>query len=361
MRAPCSLIRPLSGVSAAAAMSICDQILAGKSPAIIKVKELVRQVANSDLNVIICGESGVGKELVAQALHLSSNRREKPFVKVNCAAIPRELLESELFGYERGAFTGADRTKMGKFELAHSGTIFLDEIGDMPLSLQSKMLQVLQDFQFSRLGAKTDVKVNCWVLAATNQDLEQAVRENRFREDLYYRLNIIRIFIPPLRERPEDIDLLIDYFAAQFAERIERPVFEFTEAARDFFHRYSWPGNVRELKNTVERLMILGDWKTVKDELIARESRKALEPEEILETPEVVSEPLEREIPQQPKRRFPPLKEVKKQAVREAEGKLISEVLRETDWNRKKAAKLLQISYKALLYKIKELNLRREE
>jgi two-component system response regulator AtoC len=341
-------------------MNICDQILAGSSSAIVKVKELIRQVANSDLNVIICGESGVGKELVAQALHLSSNRKEKPFVKVNCAAIPRELLESELFGYERGAFTGAEKTKMGKFELAHSGTIFLDEIGDMPLSLQSKMLQVLQDFQFSRLGAKSDVKVNCWVLAATNQDLEQAVRDNRFREDLYYRLNIIRIFIPPLRERHEDIELLIDYFAGQFAERIERTLFEFTDSARSFLRHYSWPGNVRELKNTVERLMILGDWQTVKDELMARETRQ-IDGHELTTQP---SPPIPSELelpPPEPKRRFPPLKEVKKKAVQEAEGRLISEVLRETDWNRKRAAKLLEVSYKALLYKIKDLNLRRED
>jgi two-component system response regulator AtoC len=340
-------------------MDICDQILAGNSAAILKVKELVRQVANSDLNVIICGESGVGKELVAQALHLSSHRKSKPFVKVNCAAIPSELLESELFGYERGAFTGADRTKMGKFELAHSGTIFLDEIGDMSLSLQSKMLQVLQDFQFSRLGAKTDVKVNCWVLAATNQDLEQNVREGLFREDLFYRLNIIRIFIPPLRERPEDIDMLIDHFAGQFADKIERAMFEFSDGARAFLRQYSWPGNVRELKNTVERLMILGDWRTVKDELLAR-ATKQFNGHELITQP---SPPTAEELAEvtEPKRRFPPLKEVKKKAVQEAEGKLISEVLRETDWNRKRAAKLLQISYKALLYKIKELNLRRED
>ena len=340
-------------------MDVCDQILAGTSPAILKVKELVRQVANSDLNVIICGESGCGKELVAQALHLSSHRENKPFVKVNCAAIPRELLESELFGYERGAFTGADRSKMGKFELAHSGTIFLDEIGDMPLPLQSKMLQVLQDFQFSRLGAKSDVKVNCWVLAATNQDLEQAVREGRFREDLYYRLNIIRIFIPPLRERPEDIDLLIDYFSDQFSQRIERTIFEFDDIVRGFLLNYSWPGNVRELKNTVERLMILGDWRTVKEELLSRESGKPEMHQPPVDVPPI---PPSQEIsPQETKPRFPPLKEVKKKAVQAAERKLISEVLRETDWNRKKAAKLLQISYKALLYKIKELGLRRED
>ncbi len=340
-------------------MNVCDEIFAGKSPSILKVKELIRQVANSDLNVIICGESGVGKELVAQALHLSSDRSQKPFVKVNCAAIPSELLESELFGYERGAFTGADKSKMGKFELAHSGTIFLDEIGDMSLSLQSKMLQVLQDFQFSRLGAKTDVKVNCWVLAATNQDLEQCVKEGRFREDLYYRLNIIRIFIPPLRERREDIGVLIDHFAEQFAEKIERPLFDFNDAARRFLHDYSWPGNVRELKNTVERLMILGDWRTVKEELLSRETRR-IDGHELTTQP-TRTQPIEQEVPPEPKKRFPSLKEVKKKAVQEAEGKLISEVLKETDWNRKRAAKLLQISYKALLYKIKEFELRREE
>jgi two-component system response regulator AtoC len=340
-------------------MDICEQILVGKSLSILKVRELVRQVANSDLNIIISGESGVGKELVAQGLHLSSNRKGKPFVKVNCAAIPSELLESELFGYERGAFTGADRTKPGKFELAHSGTIFLDEIGDMPLFLQSKMLQVLQDFQFSRLGAKNDVKVNCWVLAATNHDIEQDVREGLFREDLYYRLNIIRIFIPPLRERREDIDVLIDHFAGQFAEKIERTLFEFSHGVRDFLRQYSWPGNVRELKNTVERLMILGDWRTVKEELLARETRR-FDGHELTTRP---SPPIpdEQDKITEPKKKFPPLKEVKKKAVQEAEGKLISEVLRETDWNRKRAAKILQISYKALLYKIKELNLHREE
>jgi two-component system response regulator AtoC len=340
-------------------MSICDQIFAGKSPPIVKVKELIRQVANSDLNIIICGESGVGKELVAQALHLSSNRKEKPFVKVNCAAIPSELLESELFGYERGAFTGADRSKMGKFELAHTGTIFLDEIGDMPVSLQAKMLQVLQDFQFSRLGAKNDVRVNCWVLAATNQDLERCVKEGRFREDLYYRLNIIRIFIPPLRERQDDINLLIDHFGKQFAEKIKRPLFEFTDGAREFFREYSWPGNVRELKNTVERLMILGDWRTVKSELLARETRQFNGHELTTQVPPPLLE--QQEVASEPKKKFPTLKEVKKKAVQEAEGKLISVVLKETDWNRKKAAKLLEISYKALLYKIKDLGLRRDE
>jgi transcriptional regulator with PAS, ATPase and Fis domain len=340
-------------------MDVCDRILVGNSPHILRVKELIRQVSNSDLNVVLYGESGVGKELVAQALHLLSNRKDKPFIKVNCAAIPSELLESELFGYERGAFTGADRTKMGKFELAQNGTILLDEIGDMPLMLQSKMLQVLQDLQFSRLGAKNDVKVNCWVLAATNHDLEQDVRDRLFRGDLYYRLNIITIFIPPLRERLEDIDLYIDYFAGQFAEKIENPSFEFSADVRDFFRQYSWPGNVRELKNMVERLTLLGDWRTVKEELLARETRQIKGHE--LTTHPLPPTPNDLHREELPKKKFPCLKDVKKKAVLEAEGKLIREVLRETDWNRKRAAEILQISYKALLYKIKDLKLRRAD
>jgi two-component system response regulator AtoC len=339
-------------------MDVPDRMLVGNSPPILRVKELIHQVANSDLSVVLSGESGVGKELVAQALHLSSDRKDKPFVKVNCAAIPNQLLESELFGYERGAFTGADKTKPGKFELAKDGTILLDEIGDMPLVLQSKMLHVLQDLQFSRLGARGDVKVNCWVLASTNHDLEQDVRDRLFREDLYYRLNIINIFIPPLRERPEDIDLFIDYFAGQFAQKIEGPVFEFTADVRDFFRQYSWPGNVRELKNMVERLMLLGDWATLKEELLARETRR-INGHELTTRP---SPPTPNDLISErpPKKKFPCLKEVKKKAIVEAEGKLISEVLRETDWNRKRAAEILQISYKALLYKIKDLNLRRD-
>lgn len=329
-------------------MDVCDRLLIGESQPIKKTKELIRQVANSDLNVIVCGESGVGKELVAQSLHLSSIRRDRPFIKVNCAAIPGELLESELFGYEKGAFTGADRSKQGKFEVAHKGTMLLDEIGDMPMFLQSKMLQVLQDLQFSRLGGKRDVKVDCWVMAATNQELEQAIREGRFREDLYYRLNIIRIFIPPLRERTDDILPLINHFRKEFAENSYEARFEFDGDVMQFLHNYAWPGNVRELKNVVGRLMLLGDWDTLKEELLGRDTRKISG-----RAKEGVAEDLE--APAQ--KTFPPLKEVKKKAVQEAESKLISAVLKETGWNRKRAAKILQISYKALLYKIKELDL----
>ena len=336
-------------------MHICDKILIGESKAILEVKDRIRQVANSDLNVAICGESGVGKELVAQALHLSSLRKAGPFIKVNCAAIPGELLESELFGYEKGAFTGAHRTKRGKFEIAHNGTIFLDEIGDMSLFLQAKMLQVLQDLQFSPLGAKKDVKVDCWIIAATNQDLELNVSNGLFREDLYYRLNIIKIVVPPLRERPEDILPLANHFMRDFPDSPERSTFELTDDVIDFFHSYTWPGNVRELKNVVGRLTLLGDWNTFKSELLARETRK----EGKHERDYVSSSPLAKDQESIEQKTFPPLKEVKKRAVQEAERKLISAVLAETGWNRKRAAKILQISYKALLYKIKGLGLDR--
>ena len=219
--------------------------------------------------------------------------------------------------------------------------------------LQSKMLQVLQDLQFSRLGGKKDVQVDCWVMAATNQELEQSIREGRFREDLYYRLNIIRIFIPPLRERRDDIRPLINYFSQEFAENSYNSSFDFSGEAMEFLHEYSWPGNVRELKNVVGRLMLLGDWDTLKQELLGRDISR-------IDSRQLGAQPGapfadDPELGEQKK--FPPLKEVKKKAVQEAEGKLINAVLQETGWNRKKAAKILQISYKALLYKIKELGL----
>jgi len=338
-------------------MTIIDQLLIGQSPAIQKVKNLVGQVANSDLNALISGESGVGKELVAQALHLSSHRKNRPFIKVNCAAIPSELLESELFGYEKGAFTGAERAKEGKFEIAHKGTILLDEIGDMPLSLQSKMLQVLQDLQFSRLGGKEDVRVDCWLLAATNHDLEQDIRQGLFREDLYYRLNIIKIYIPPLRERPEDIEPLVYYFSQQLAERIERPLCKFTDEILEVFRKSPWPGNVRELRNVVSRLMLLGDWEAVRKELLASDPA-GIDGSQLAGFPSLRDTEDGRRSPEQ---RFPSLKDIKRRAVQDAERRLIASVLVETGWNRKKAAKILGVSYKAILYKIKELKLDRTD
>jgi len=327
----------------------------GKSPQIVKIRELIDQVASTNLNVLICGESGVGKELVAQELYLRSPRAKKPFVKINCAAIPRELLESELFGYSKGAFTGASQDKPGKFEMANQGVLFLDEIGDMPLELQAKLLQVLQDGQFSRLGSPRDLKVDTWIMAATNQDLEENIRKGTFREDLYYRLNIIKIYIPPLRERKEDIILLVNHFYRQFRKEYPRTRFQLTKQIKEYLQEYPWPGNVRELRNVVQRLVILKDWQTLKAELDLRRQEgtrdrgkdqpAAQEHGQVGEAGRTSHEEVGV---------FLPLKEVKRRAIEEAERKAILSVLHKTNWNRRKAAEILQISYKALLYKIKQ-------
>ncbi|HPP45740.1 MAG TPA: sigma-54 dependent transcriptional regulator, partial [Methanomassiliicoccaceae archaeon] len=293
------------------------------------------------------GESGTGKELVARALHYQSSLRDKPFVKVNCAALPRELLESELFGYERGAFTGAYKAKAGKFELANNGTIFLDEIGEMDLSIQSKLLQVLQEGTFSRLGGKQDVKVNVRVIAATNRDLRKAIQEGTFREDIYYRLNEVNITIPSLCERVEDITYLFEYFLDVYNEKYGKNLQVDKETLYPLLLSYPWPGNVRELKNQVKRLVILGD---VEDIMNYLENGKAhLSPGRpsrgngsgMLEIDQGESEII-------------PLKLAAKEASVKAERDMILKALRGTNWNKKRAAHLLQVSYKALLYKIKE-------
>ena len=242
--------------------------LIGTSESIKKIRELIEHVAGTDLNVVITGESGVGKEVVAQNLYHESHRKDKPFIQVNCAAIPDGLLESELFGFERGAFTGADRNKRGKFELAHQGCIFLDEIGDMSPSLQSKLLHVLQSGEFAPLGSEREVRSNAWVIAATNQDLQKKVKEGLFREDLYYRFNTIKIHIPPLRDRPEDIPPLIDYYIEEYAskfdgKKISKPDFDAMEKLKT----YSWPGNVRELQNILKSSMVIGNWEEIIDDL----------------------------------------------------------------------------------------------
>ena len=332
------------------------KMLVGNSEAILRLRETIQQVANSSSSVLICGETGVGKGLVAQTLHLMSDRKDRKLVRVNCAAIPDQLLESELFGFEKGAFTGAHQTNIGRFELAHLGTILLDEIGDMPLTLQSKILHVLEDLHFSRLGGNGDIKVDCRVLATTNHNLEQCVEEGRFRKDLYYRLNTVKISIPPLRERSEDIEPLLDYFSRQIVNNNGKRAFNLNDnGVFDFFCQYSWPGNVRELKNVVENLMLLGDWPTVREELLARQT-------DDLDTNESKTEPSSTSVKDNAEEmrldeQVPSLKEVKKRAVQEAEAQLIESVLRKTDWNRKEAANILQVSYKALLYKIKEYGL----
>lgn len=231
--------------------------IVGKSPAMQQVFKMVGRVSHSDAAVMITGESGSGKELVARAIHHHSQRSEKNFVAINCAAIPEQLLESELFGHEKGAFTGATGQRAGRFEQSHGGTLFLDEIGDMPMSLQSKILRVLQDGQFSRVGGNEVLRSNARIIAATNKNLESEVGERRFREDLFYRLNVVRIQLPPLRQRVEDIQILVEYFLQKVANQKRLPKLRISEDAIRLLESHSWPGNVRELENTIERACVL--------------------------------------------------------------------------------------------------------
>ena len=233
--------------------------IVGKSPALEAVLEQVERVAPTDSTVLIQGETGTGKELIAQAIHNVSRRYGRPYVKLNCAAIPFDLLESELFGYERGAFTGAIAQKIGRFEMAHTGTLFLDEIGDIPLPLQPKLLRVLQEQEFERLGSGRTHRVDVRLVAATHQDLAQMVKRNEFRSDLYYRLNVFPIVLPPLRERREDIALLVSHFVETFSRRMNKRISNIPKETLDAFTSYSWPGNVRELQNLVERAVIRSD------------------------------------------------------------------------------------------------------
>lgn len=307
-----------------------------------RIKELIDQVAHTDVTVMIQGESGVGKEVVARSIHLNSPRKEKPFVKVNCAALPSELLESELFGYEKGAFTGAYRQKLGKFELAHTGTIFLDEVSEMSPSLQGKLLQVLQDREFSRLGGKRDIWVDVRVLAATNKKIEELVNQGQFREDLYYRLNVVNITLPPLRERREEIPIFIGYFLDKFSQKYQKKIPPFSSRMMKVLMKHHWMGNIRELENLIQRYAILEDEKMIMDELTHGEiESRAPEKEKSVVQP----------------KSWPSLKEVYRSAMLKAESEAILKALHLTNWNRKKAAQLLNISYKALLYKIKDSGL----
>jgi len=336
-----------------------------------KVQAMVDQVANTDITVLITGESGTGKELVAKALHKSSDRADAPFIKVNCAALPRELLESELFGFEKGAFTGAHRRKYGRFEIAQNGTVFLDEISEMHLDLQSKLLHVLQEKQFYRIGGEREVKVNCRVLAATNRVLDDLVEDGRFRRDLFYRINVVNIHVPALRDRRDDIPLLADYFLKRYAEMYNRKDATFSSRLMEMFLNYEWPGNVRELENYVKRFIILGN----ESQLITEFQRKK---ENGLALRQANGNDLENWAKDAGNRHpvnrgekgngedpilLPEkstLKEVAKVAQRRAEREMIERVLQQTRWNRRKAAQILDISYKALLYKIKECGLNEE-
>jgi two-component system response regulator AtoC len=354
------------------------------SPAMRQVALIIEQVADSDVTVLIRGESGVGKELVARAIHQHSTRKQRPFVKVNCAALPAELLESELFGHEKGAFTGAATTRIGKFEQAHSGTIFLDEIGEMKPPLQAKLLHVLQDAEFTKLGSNKRINVDVRVVTATNRDLEQMLTRGEFREDLYYRLKVIEAYVPPLRERRDEILKLTDFFIAKYSQRYNRPLRTLSDDLRGNFLTYEWPGNVRELENMIKRFVILQDEALVSRELSKPRFVANLPPVEpappayhappthaaatygtppsAAAAPPPVDEDEDDDVddvappPSQDGRR---LSDVAREAALNAERTVIGETLRQVHWNRRKAAQLLGVSYKTLLNKIKETGIER--
>ncbi len=332
------------------------------NPRMLRLKEISRQVADADVPVLILGESGVGKEVVARYIHANSRRRDKPFLKVNCAALPNDLLESELFGYERGAFTGAMVDKPGKFELADKGTILLDEIAEMSPHLQAKLLHVLQDGEYSRLGSKRAVRADARVIALTNKRLSETVAKGDFREDLYFRLNVIRLEIPPLRERKEDIPFLCTYFLQKYLGRYNTTVQELPKELLDAFNQCEWPGNIRQFENAIKRYLILPDLELALTELneapIAHTHALAAAPAAaaVARTAATGGAPVVPFAP--PQRTAVPegisLKDVAAQAAETAEREVVLRVLDETNWNRKQAARRLGICYKALLNKLKK-------
>lgn len=320
------------------------------SPAMRKVRIQAELLANIDVPVLILGESGTGKEVIAHLIHKLSLRSKRKFLKVNCAALPGELLESELFGYERGAFTGAMRTKQGKFELCDQGTILLDEVAEMSANLQAKLLHVLQDKQFFRLGGESTIEVDVRMLAATNVNVQEAIAERKFREDLYYRLSAFTIFLPPLRERKEEIPLLMRHFMGRMATEYSRQPLQFSSALIEACLRYPWPGNLRELENFVKRYLVMGDEAMAMAEL--RASWPQNRPLENLASPAAAPRP--HAAPTNGEANGAHLKSVLRTLKDETEVHAITRALQETQWNRKRAARLLNISYRGLLYKIQQ-------
>jgi two-component system response regulator AtoC len=355
----------------------------GDSPEMATIAQVIDQVSDSDVTVLIRGESGVGKELVARAIHQRSPRNRRPFVKVNCAALPTELLESELFGHEKGAFTGAAATRVGKFEQADTGTIFLDEMGELKAALQAKLLHVLQDAEFTRLGSNKPVNVDVRVVAATNRDLESMLMRGEFREDLYYRVKVIEVTVPPLRERRSEIAHLTTYFMDRYARRYNRQPRQISEELQQLFQTYEWPGNIRELENMIKRIVILQDEQLVIREMtrsprlsaayagagagaasamagaapptpaaVADESEQA----ESADADEADDDaPLDVAAAPAGSR----LADVAKAAAMKAERAVIEETLGQVQWNRRRAAEQLGVSYKTLLNKIKECGINR--
>jgi len=310
------------------------------SPRMKDVRDSIAEAALLDVTLLITGETGTGKELVARAVHYLGGRRNEPFVKVNCVAVARELLESELFGDERGAFTGAQQPKIGKLEAANLGTIFLDEIGDLHPALQGKLLHVLEDGQFSRVGGRSTIKGDVRIVAATNEDLEAAVAAGVFREDLFYRLNVIRIVVPPLRQRPEEIPVLADYFAQRYSRLFQREGFTLPPDTIHRLKQHSFPGNVRELENVIKRMIVLRD----------------PDPSRVL-LADVTASAGDQDPSKRAKTAPGSLRTISRKAAQAAEQSAILKALEQTRWNRLRAAKLLNISYRSLLYKIKEAGL----
>jgi two-component system response regulator AtoC len=324
---------------------LCDDVFfVAASPAMKKIRSQAALVANVDIPVLLLGESGTGKEVLARLIHKLSPRAHRTFLKVNCAAVPGDLLESELFGYEAGAFTGATHAKPGKFELCNKGTILLDEIGEMPALLQAKLLHVLQDQTFSRLGSRTMVKVDVRILAATNIDIPEALANKRLREDLYYRLNAFTMTLPPLRDRKEEIPILLKHFMSRMSESYARSPLPLSPPLMEACLKHSWPGNLRELSNFIKRYLVLGDEVLAASELQPRPDGGV----------GMHVDTLGRAAVAQSESNTGGLKSLSRTAKDEAEAEAIARALEETNWNRKQAAVLLQISYKALLYKIRQ-------
>jgi DNA-binding NtrC family response regulator len=318
------------------------ETLVGDSSKMLQIKTVIEQVADSELTILIRGESGTGKEIVARLLHTLSGRKYEPFVKVNCAAIPRDLLEAELFGYEKGAFTGAHKTKPGRFETANKGTIFLDEIGDMPLELQSKLLQVLEQYEFMRVGGIRTIKVDTRILCATNRDLNKALKDQTIREDLFYRLNEVTINLPLLRERREDIPLLIEHFLQKYNTLYNKKYRPLSSQTIELLQEHDWPGNVRQLENLIKQVVVREDEEIIYDTIKAPSTQAGSYTAPTTSLPQTKSFSLKKRVGD---------------TVAHQEKTLISEVLAKTNWNRRKAARLLEISYRSLLYKIKEYQL----
>jgi len=331
--------------------------LIGVSDNICKIRELISKVAEVEISAVVCGETGVGKELVVHSLYQKSKRVGMPLVKVNCAALPDTLLESEMFGYERGAFTGAQRKMRGKFEQAHNGVLFLDEIGDMSIGLQAKLLHALQDGTFTPLGSEKGVQTDAWVIAATNHYLDEDLKAGKFRQDLYYRLNCITIQVEPLRKRPEDIPYLVEHYVKKYASTYNGNCPKsLNQSIVDKLVAYHWPGNVRELQNVLKRFMVLGVSPENINEILSTKSNYSSEPQFPASTLSPLSCYLNSNGGQMPELSALSLKSIRKEVGNKVEKEVIGYVLDETDWNRSKASRILDISYKSLLDKIKALD-----